>query len=72
MRDEHMMLLGEIKGKVDLIISNQETQGDKINSIDSRLRRAEKKAAIDGAVTGSLASIGVTLVVEGIKKHLWA
>ena len=67
-----MMLLGEIKGKVDLIIANQETQGVKINSIDTRLRRVEKKAAVDGAVTGALASVGISLIVESVKRHFGA
>ncbi len=66
------MLLGEIKGKVDLIIANQETQGVKINSIDTRLRRVEKKAAVDGAVTGALASVGISLIVESVKRHFGA
>ncbi len=69
MNDDHAMLLGEIKGKLDLVIENQKTQGEMIGGIDRRLQKVEKKAAVDGALTGALASIGVSLTVEGLKRH---
>ncbi len=70
MNDEHALILGEIKGKLDLVIENQKTQGTMIQGIDRRLQRVEKKAAVDGALTGALASIGISLTVEGVKRHL--
>lgn len=57
-------LLGEIKGKLDMVITNQEAHGAKIESIDSRLHKVESKSAIFGAGAGALVSVGVALMIE--------
>ena len=64
MADEHTLLLGEIKGKLDLVISNQDAQGTKLDGLDNRLRRVETKAASYGAVAGGLVSVGIGLLIE--------
>lgn len=70
MSDEHMLLLGEIKGKLDLVIGNQEAQGTKLDGLDSRLRTVETRAATFGALSGGLVSVGVALMIEKGKKTL--
>lgn len=64
MTDEHALLLGEIKGKLDLMISNQGETNERLDKMDNRLRKVETKSAINGAISGGLVSIGVALMIE--------
>lgn len=66
--DEHALLLGEIKGKLDLVIANQDAQGTKLDGLDTRLRKVETRAALNGALSGGLVSVGVALMIEKGKK----
>lgn len=68
MADEHMLLLGEIKGKLDLVIGNQTAHASKLDGLDSRLRTVETRAATFGALSGGLVSVGVALMIEKGKK----
>ncbi len=69
-RDEHTLLLGEIKGKLDLVISGQERQDEKMGSIDDRLRRVETKAALNGAAAGGVVGLGIALAQAKLKALL--
>lgn len=62
MQDEHTLLLGEIKGKLDLVITGQGQTNKRLDSMDERLRTVEKKAAVNGAITGGLVAIGFELI----------
>lgn len=62
--DEHMLLLGEIKGKLDLVIGNQDAHATKLDGLDTRLRKVETRAAVGGALSGGLVSVGVAIMVE--------
>lgn len=42
----------------------------KIGAMDKRLRAVEQKAAVIGAASGGAMSVGVALIVEGIKHWL--
>jgi hypothetical protein len=64
MTDEHTLLLGEIKGKLDLMISSQSETNERLDKMDSRLRKVETKSAINGAISGGLVSVGVALMIE--------
>lgn len=70
MADEHTLLLGEIKGKLDLVIANQSAQDEKLDGLDTRLRTVERKAAMNGAVSGGLVSVGVALMIESAKRKM--
>lgn len=69
-------MLGEIKG---LIAGIKEQMQDtnrrfdvldtKLDKVDDRLRTVEKKAAVIGAVSGGVMSVGMALITEGI--HQW-
>jgi len=67
MRDEHTLLLGEIKGKIDLVIDGQAAVKRDINGMDARLRKVERKAAINGGIAGGVIGIGVAIAIEKIK-----
>lgn len=68
-RDE-LLLLGKIDGKVDAITAHLTRQDERFDSIDDRLRAVEQKAAVMGAMSGGAISIGIALVVEGLKQYL--
>ncbi|HAF00397.1 MAG TPA: hypothetical protein DCG63_03795 [Methylophilaceae bacterium] len=61
-QDEHTLLLGEIKGKTDMILDKLDQSDERLDKIDSRLRNVETKAAINGAVTGGFVAVGFELI----------
>lgn len=80
-QDENLLLLGEIKGKLDLVIDSQvedrkirsEERNEiitRIDGIDDRLRKVEIKAATTGAITGGLVAIGFELAKAKISTFL--
>ncbi|ARU30886.1 hypothetical protein CAP31_03800 [Sulfuriferula sp. AH1] len=66
--DEHTLLLGEIKGKLDLVIARQVEQGETLDVLDGRMRAVEVKSAMHGGLAGGLVAIGMTLLVEKAKR----
>lgn len=71
---ESAFLLGKLDGKLDSMISTSKEQHLQLNSrldgMDERLRKVEVTAAKAGAVSGSLVSIGIAFIAEGIKAAL--
>lgn len=68
-RDE-LLLLGRMDGKLDGIVDHLNRQDERLDKIDERLRTVEQKAAIIGGVSGGAMSVGVALIVEGVKQWL--
>lgn len=64
MTKEEARLLGEIKGKLDLVITNQQETNTKLGALDKRLRTVERSSYLSGAVSGGLVSIGIALMIE--------
>lgn len=75
---EEVMLLGKIDGKLDGIQSHMNRQDarldqferrvtERLDGMDGRLRDVEKKSAVIGAVSGSAVSVGIALLIEGVK-----
>lgn len=62
MEKEHILLLGEIKGKLDAITDCQTAHGKKLDAIDTRLRHVETKSAIHGGVVGGIVAIGIEVI----------
>lgn len=76
--DQHLMLLGEIKGIVQGLRDGQQAQADQLRAVqegmgamDGRLRTVEqglvRVGAQAGAVSGGAMAIGVALIVETLK-----
>ena len=76
---DEVMMLGKIDGKLDGIrdhMNRQDTRIDnfdkrvteRLDGMDTRLRDVEKKSAVIGAVSGSAVSVGIALVIEGVKQ----
>lgn len=70
MGEDHILLLGEIKGKLDRVLENQAEQKESISGIDSRLRKVETRSTMLGAGAGALVSIGVALMIEKGKRTI--
>lgn len=67
MDDQHLVLLGELKGSVAGMHSEQAEQRALLQSIDARLRTQEQRAAAAGALSGGVISVGMALLIEGVK-----
>lgn len=63
-------LLGEIDGKLQMVIDNQKKHGEQIGSIDSRLHKVEGKSAAFGAGAGALVSVGLAILIEKGKRTI--
>lgn len=70
MEDQHLVLLGQIKGIVEGLQAGQQTQSDKLDALDSRLRSVERQAVVSGGVSGGVIAVGMALVTEGMKQFL--
>lgn len=70
MGDEHTLLLGEIKGKLDSLHVTVTGMDGKMDGLDNRLRDVEKKATLHGAMSGGVVGIGVSLLIEGLKNKV--
>lgn len=68
MSDDIMRALGRIEGRLDGIEDWQKEKGAKIDSIDQRTNKLEIKAALNGAVSGGVVSVGIALITAGIKE----
>lgn len=53
--------LGEIKGKLDMILEGQKTLAGRQESMDTRLRQVENRSAIMGAAGAILVTVGLEL-----------
>lgn len=65
-----LIMLGQIDGKLDGLQRHLVAQDARLDNIDNRLRAVEQKAAVAGAVSGGVMSVGVALLIEGLKS--WA
>lgn len=62
--------LGRIEGKLDMVITSQASQNERLDSMDERLRHVEQQAAKAGAISGGIVAIGTALAVELVKRAL--
>lgn len=70
MNEEHILLLGEIKGKLDQVISGQDETKKIVAGMDSRLRKVETRSTVYGAGAGAIVSIGIALMIEKGKRTI--
>jgi hypothetical protein len=56
------LLLGEINGKLDMVVKNQDKMDGKIDGLSNRISTVESKAAKHGMVTGAVAAIGIAII----------
>ena len=71
MNDDHTDLarvLGRIEGQLDMIVTSQHVQTDRLDAMDNRLRKVETQAAKAGALTGGLVAVLTAIVMEWVKR----
>lgn len=68
MERPELLLLGEISGKLDGLKGDVAEVKANQTAMDARLRAVEQKAAVNGAISGGAMSIGIALVIEGLKQ----
>lgn len=61
-------LLGEMKGKLDMIHEAQIAHGAKLDALDARLRQTENRTAVTGAAAGLCMAVCVEFV-KGILRR---
>ncbi|WP_028498388.1 hypothetical protein [Microvirgula aerodenitrificans] len=62
--------LGRIEGKLDMIVSSQAGQAERLDAMDGRLRHVEQQAARAGAISGAIVAVGTALATELVKRTL--
>lgn len=67
---EDLLLLGEIKGRLDHIQTDQEVLIRRFDALDTRLRKIERESALTGAISGGVVAGVVGLVTHLIKSNL--
>lgn len=71
MSEEHTdmaRVLGRIEGQLDMIVTSQHVQTDRLDAMDNRLRKVETQAAKAGALTGGLVAVLTAIVMEWVKR----
>jgi len=80
-RHQELLLLGQIHGIVQGLKEGQQAlasrmeQSDaslssRLDKVDERLRTVEQRSAAVGAVSGGVMSVGMAIVIEGLKTWL--
>lgn len=67
---DHVLLIGEIKGRLDHIKRDQDLLLSKIDAIDERLRGVEQRSVLSGAVSGGIVATVVAVGTALIKSSL--
>ena len=67
MNDEHVLLLGEIKGKLEAMDSKVSDIHATTCNMDDRLGKLEVRGAVHGAIAGGFMSVGIALLAEKMK-----
>ncbi len=57
-----LLLLGEIKGKLEMVAENQDKLGQQFDGLNTRIGKVESRAAGHGMITGAIAAVGVALI----------
>lgn len=65
--DEHALLLGEIKGRLEMLADNVGALAEGTQRLDERLGKLETRAAAHGALAGGVISVGLALIIEKVK-----
>ncbi len=67
---DNILLLGEIKGKLETLTTTINSIDGKLDRIDGRVRRLEGRSAAAGALAGTFVSVGMAILIEKIKKSV--
>jgi len=61
MPHDNDLLLGEIKGKMDLMLAKQDGFDDKLDAHNTRLNKVETKSTISAVTISTIVMVGIEL-----------
>ena len=70
MSDEVMRAIGRLEGKLDALTEASKSNSLKLEGIDGRLRSVETRSATYGTAGGTIAGVGISLLVAAIREKL--
>ena len=62
--------LGQVQGKLDLLIDGQKAHGAKLEAMDGRLRKVETRTAVTSSGLGAAAGLIMATCVELVRNAL--
>ena len=62
--------LGELHGKLDMVIQNQNELKDDMRKMADRQNDLDKRTAISSFTTSSVVSVGIALIIEKAKHFI--
>lgn len=70
MSEEIMRAIGKLEGKLDAVYETSKSNSTKLDTMDGRLRSVENKSAVYGSIGGTVAGVGVSLLVASLKDKI--
>lgn len=64
MNQDIHLLLGEIKGKLEMVADSQDRMETKVDGLSARISKVETRAAGHGMVTGAVAAVSIAFIKE--------
>ncbi|MBF0164595.1 MAG: hypothetical protein HQL97_08590 [Magnetococcales bacterium] len=65
-----LLSMGKVQGSLEAIQLQQEHQTDWMARLDDRLRRVERKAAVNGMIGGGVVGTGFSVMAEYMRTRM--
>ncbi|NGZ05231.1 MAG: hypothetical protein G8237_02635 [Magnetococcales bacterium] len=65
-----LLSMGKVQGSLEAIRQQQQHQTDWMAKLDERLRRVERKAALNGMIGGGVAATGFAMLADLLKLRM--
>ncbi|MBF0342300.1 MAG: hypothetical protein HQL95_15250 [Magnetococcales bacterium] len=65
-----LLSMGKVQGSLEAIQTQQQHQTDWMAKLDERLRRVERKAAVNGMIGGGLVATGLSILTDLLKSRM--
>ncbi|MBF0190798.1 MAG: hypothetical protein HQL99_06555 [Magnetococcales bacterium] len=65
-----LLSMGKVQGSLEAIREQQQHQTDWMARLDERLRRVERKAAVNGMIGGGVVATGLSVLADLLKTRM--
>ncbi|MBF0272309.1 MAG: hypothetical protein HQL98_09635 [Magnetococcales bacterium] len=65
-----LLSMGKVQGSLEAIREQQQHQTDWMARLDERLRRVERKAAVNGMIGGGVMAAGLSVLADLLKTRM--
>ncbi|MEO5346734.1 MAG: hypothetical protein H7834_10210 [Magnetococcus sp. YQC-9] len=65
-----LLSMGKVQGSLEAIQLQQQHQTDWMAKLDDRLRRVERKAAVNGMIGGGVVGSGLSVMMEMMRSRM--